>query len=406
MLKLIKSFIYAGAGVDAHRRRYIVNTNVFTLTVILITIPYPFMYQYLKVDMAWLAFVGSASFVLAYSVVIIFNYLELHLLAKLMFFLTGVAQLFAITVSFGKPAGLDQFFFGAMVLPFFIIDRHERILIYPVIFIFLLEYVLIQYLNIYIDPIMKLEKASAQIVNYATSAAVFFMLFVQSLYFYRGNLRAEAEIERERHLSEKLLLNVLPEPIASELKQNGVVKPVEFPSVTVVFTDFVGFTASSKNRNPAELLKDLDECFSAFDHIIEKYGLEKLKTIGDAYMFVGGIPEESKDHALRCVQAGLEIIEFVNQMQKARKKFWKIRVGVHTGKLVAGVIGKKKFIYDVWGDTVNTASRLESAGEPGKINIAEDTYRLIKKYYHCTPRGKISVKGKGPLNMYFVGEAI
>jgi class 3 adenylate cyclase len=169
-----------------------------------------------------------------------------------------------------------------------------------------------------------------------------------------------------------------------------------------VFTDFVNFTASSEGRNPKDLLHDLDDCFSAFDVIIEKYGLEKLKTIGDAYMFAGGVPTDLSDNAVRCVLAAKEIIAYVERRRAADPSFWQIRVGVHTGNLIAGVIGRKKFIYDVWGDTVNTASRLEAAGEPGRINTSAETYRLISDRFSCTARGEIPVKGKGPLAMYFV----
>lgn len=151
------------------------------------------------------------------------------------------------------------------------------------------------------------------------------------------------------------------------------------------------------------MLRELDDCFSAFDAIIEKFGLEKLKTIGDAYMFAGGVPVDLSENAVRCVQAAKEIVAFVDERRAKNERFWQIRVGVHTGRLVAGVIGRKKFIYDVWGDTVNTASRLEAAGEPGRINTSAETYELIKNNFPCTYRGEIGVKGKGPLPMYFVG---
>jgi class 3 adenylate cyclase len=211
-----------------------------------------------------------------------------------------------------------------------------------------------------------------------------------------------ADLQIARRQSDQLLLNILPKPIADELKKNGTVEPVEHNSVTVVFTDFVNFTASSEGRNPKDLLHDLDDCFSAFDAIIEKYGLEKLKTIGDAYMFAGGVPRDLSDNAVRCVLAAKEIIAYVERRRAEDPSFWQIRVGVHTGNLIAGVIGRKKFIYDVWGDTVNTASRLEAAGEPGRINTSAETYRLISDRFSCTARGEIPVKGKGPLAMYFV----
>ncbi|MBL8032987.1 MAG: adenylate/guanylate cyclase domain-containing protein [Leptospiraceae bacterium] len=403
MLALLKSIIYAAADLYAHRRRYIVNANVFAVIVIAITLPYPFIYLYLQVDVDPWILAGSLIFLGAYAGVILFNYLKLHTLSKLLFFAAAVCQLFAICVIFGKETGLDQFFFAAFVGVFFVVDRYQRILIIPALAVLTGEYLLIQYINEYMGPIARISPETAQTIHYISTGAVFSLLGAQCLYFYWGNQRAEAELENARHQSDRLLLNILPEPIADELKRTGSVEPVEHDSVTVVFTDFVGFTASSETRNPSDLLRELDDCFSAFDAIIEKFGLEKLKTIGDAYMFAGGVPVDLSENAVRCVQAAKEIVAFVDERRAKNERFWQIRVGVHTGRLVAGVIGRKKFIYDVWGDTVNTASRLEAAGEPGRINTSAETYELIKNNFPCTYRGEIGVKGKGPLPMYFVG---
>ena len=406
MLALVRSIIYAGADLDPHRRRYVINTNVYALIVILISMPYPFVYLYLKVDIEPILLSGSLIFVSSYVIVILLNYFKLHMLAKLLFFGTAVCQLFGICIVFGKETGLDQFFFAAFVAVFFVLDRHQKILIFPALAGFVAEYLFIQYILAYIDPVANVTGDSARIIRYITSGAVFAMLAAQCAHFYYSNLKGELEIEKARHQSDKLLLNILPEPIADELKRTGSVEPVEHDSVTVVFTDFVGFTASSEFRNPSELLRELDDCFSAFDAIIEKYGLEKLKTIGDAYMFAGGVPVNLEENAVRCVQAAQEIVAFVAGRRTHDPRFWQIRVGMHTGKLVAGVIGRKKFIYDVCGDTVNTASRLEAAGEPGRINTSEETYNLINQTYRCEYRGEISVKGKGALPMYFVGDPV
>lgn len=402
MLSLIRSLINAGADLDAHRRRYVVNTNVFALIAVAITLPYPFIYLYLKVEIEPLLLSGALVFVVAYLAVVLLNYLELHILAKLLIFATALTQVFAICITFGRVTGLDQFFYALFVGVFFTVDRHQKVMIIPALAVITGEYLLVEYIQAYTDPVVKLSPQSAKIIYYITTASVFFLLGMQCLYFYWGNEKAEWNLERAQATSEKLLLNILPETIADELKRNGVVAPVEHDSVTVVFTDFVGFTQSSESRSPADLLRELDDCFSAFDSIIEKYDLEKLKTIGDAYMFAGGVPTNLSDNAIQCVLAAKEIIEFVEHRRKGNPRFWQIRVGVHTGRLVAGVIGRKKFIYDVWGDTVNTASRLEAAGEPGRINTSVETYGLIKDRFSCEYRGEIVVKGKGALPMYFV----
>ncbi len=173
-----------------------------------------------------------------------------------------------------------------------------------------------------------------------------------------------------------------------------------------MFTDFKGFTTIADKMAPNDLVKELDNCFIAFDAIIEKYELEKIKTIGDSYMCAGGIPTPDENHVLKIVKAGLEIQQYVLEYNERRKdkglEPWQARIGIHIGPVVAGVVGKKKYAYDIWGSTVNIASRMESNGEPGKVNISAATYELIKDYYECSYRGKISAKNIGEIDMYFI----
>jgi len=217
---------------------------------------------------------------------------------------------------------------------------------------------------------------------------------------------AAKKLEAEKRRSEQLLLNILPLEVADELKHRGKVEPVNYESVSVLFTDFKGFTQLSEQLTPKELVDELDYCFSYFDEIIEKHNLEKLKTIGDSYMAAGGIPTLNTTHAIDTVLAALEIQAFMQQRQEQKMRnnspYWEIRIGIHSGPLMAGVIGQKKFAYDVWGDTVNTASRMESSGVAGKINISQSTFELIKNYFECDYRGKLPAKNKGELDMYLV----
>lgn len=214
------------------------------------------------------------------------------------------------------------------------------------------------------------------------------------------------ELSIERDKSEKLLLNILPATIAEELKQTGVARPVKFESVTVIFTDFVGFTRIAESLTPEGLIDELDKCFSYFDSVTEKYKLEKLKTIGDAFMCAGGIPNPNRTNALDAALAALEIQAFMNQMKSLKAHlgfpYWELRLGMHCGDLIAGVIGEKKFAYDVWGDTVNTASRLESSGTPGEINISAAVYNQVKYFFQCEYRGKVKAKNKGEIDMYYL----
>jgi len=214
-------------------------------------------------------------------------------------------------------------------------------------------------------------------------------------------------IEEEKNRSENLLLNILPKQTAQELKEFGKVKANKFESVTVLFTDFEGFTHYSENLSPEELVEGVDFYYSKFDDIMEKYGLEKIKTVGDAYMCAGGLPFPTEDHASKMVSAAFEIAEFVNDSKQTTSQNgarFDIRIGINTGPVVAGVVGTKKFAYDIWGDAVNIASRMESNSKPGKINISENTYELIKGAFDCEYRGEIEVKNRGMMKMYFVNK--
>lgn len=216
------------------------------------------------------------------------------------------------------------------------------------------------------------------------------------------------EIEKEKKISNDLLLNILPTEVAEELKIKGTADAKQFDEVTILFTDFKDFTKISEKMTATELVEEIDICFKEFDKIIGAYGIEKIKTIGDSYMCAGGLPVANNTHALDVVSASLEIQKFIQKRVEERrlenKETFQIRIGIHTGPVVAGIVGLKKFAYDIWGDAVNTASRIESAGEVGKVNISETTYLLVKDKFKCIHRGKIQARGKGEIDMYFVEE--
>ena len=222
----------------------------------------------------------------------------------------------------------------------------------------------------------------------------------------RNSRRDKRLIAEERKKSDALLLNILPASVAEELKTKEKSEPVLFENATVLFTDFEGFTQIAETMRPEELVRELDLCFSFFDSVVERYNLEKLKTIGDSYMCAGGVPIPNRSHGVDCVLAALEIQAFMNQMKAVKTEqglaYWELRLGIHTGPLVAGVIGEKKFAYDVWGDTVNTASRCESSGAAGRINISGAVENLVREFFECEYRGKVAAKHKGEIDMYFV----
>lgn len=214
------------------------------------------------------------------------------------------------------------------------------------------------------------------------------------------------DLMKEKAKTEELLARVLPRNTASEIIEKGKATKIKYNFVTVLFSDIQGFTKIAEEMNPEVLIDELDKFFFYFDSVVEKYGIEKIKTIGDAYMCAGGIPEKNRTNPVEVILAALEMRSYMARLKAtselAGMKYWDIRIGIHTGTVVAGVVGQKKLSYDIWGDTVNTASRMESSGDAGKINISGTTYEFVKEFFTCEYRGKMPVKYKGELEMYFV----
>lgn len=234
---------------------------------------------------------------------------------------------------------------------------------------------------------------------YAYLVVLLFVLFLWVFYFQYNR------IVFEKKRSEGLLLNILPYEVALELKQKGESEARQFDDVTVMLTDFVNFTATSETLSPKELVGEINICYSAFDEIITRNGLEKIKTTGDAYLAVSGLPNSDPKHGNKVVTAAIEILQFMNKRKSTLGIYpglYDLRIGINSGSVVAGIVGVKKFSYDIWGDTVNLAARLEQNCEIGKINISENTYNLVKNEFKCNYRGKIEAKNKGSIDMYFV----
>jgi adenylate cyclase len=245
-----------------------------------------------------------------------------------------------------------------------------------------------------------------QKIGFAAGLALILVIAIILFRNYKAKVKVNKILDKQKEQIEGLLLNILPAEVAKELQTVGKSTPRYHDDVAVLFTDFKGFTSIADRMSPADLVTQLNDCFIAFDGIIENYGLEKIKTIGDAYMCAAGIPSKGERNTYRIVKAAIEIQEWVIQNNKNRVKqgleAWDIRIGVHTGPLVAGVVGKKKYAYDIWGTTVNIASRMESNGEPGRVNISAAAYELVKEDFECIYRGKINAKNIGEIDMFFV----
>ncbi len=250
------------------------------------------------------------------------------------------------------------------------------------------------------------------------------LMILAGLFYFRGanlklaeqneqieNQKIEIEhshqqVEEERQKAEEILLNILPAETARELKETGVATPRTYEMVSVLFSDFSEFTSAAEEMEPDELIEELNICFMKFDEIMEQNNMEKIKTIGDSYMCAGGVPAANKTNPIDAINAAKAMQAYIRARRSARekegRKYWGMRIGIHTGEVIAGVVGKKKFAYDIWGDTVNLASRMESSGEDGKINISDATYKYVKDIYKCQYRGGIVAKNKGSVEMYFV----
>jgi adenylate cyclase len=251
------------------------------------------------------------------------------------------------------------------------------------------------------DAIALKELQKQKIVRNGFIASFLLVLIFAGIFFSQHK-----RITKEKKRSEKLLLNILPHETAEELKIHGSTKAKQFEEVTVMFTDFKDFTNASEQMSAEDLVKILHFYFGEFDRIISRYHIEKIKTIGDSYMCAGGLPLVNETHAVDVVTAALELQTFM-AIQKSerisRNEHWfDLRIGIHTGPVVAGIVGTWKFSYDIWGDTVNIASRMENSGETGKVNISSSTYERIKDNFDCTYRGKVTAKNKGEVDMYFV----
>jgi adenylate cyclase len=231
------------------------------------------------------------------------------------------------------------------------------------------------------------------------------IVYLTLSYFLAQKNEAYRLLRMEQEKGEKLLLNVLPKEIAAILKNDNRTIADSFEGVSVLFADLVGFTPLTAKMAPIEMVNLLNEIFSYFDELVEKYDLEKIRTIGDSYMVAAGVPRVCKDHAHAIVSMALEMRDFILRLPPIEEKQIEFRIGINSGPVVGGVIGRKKFVYDVWGDAVNVASRMESHGKANQIQITEATYRLVQHDFICTPRGRIEVKGRGEMETWFVVEA-
>ena len=325
-----------------------------------------------------------------------------HGLALTLAWLEAGIHIGAATVVLGRGSGFLLIAVGLCVVPFIVYGARQRVLRACVAAGWILFAGVMTLVMNHIQPVAELEAWQADIFAPLAGGLVMVALALIGLSAATATESVERRLEQERQRSESLLLNVLPGPVATRLKLEPGTIADGFDSVTVLFADIAGFTELASRVSSEHLVEVLNTIFSEFDRLVDQYGLEKIKTIGDAYMVAGGLPFPVDNHASKMARLALNMRDFIQQYAYRTSLNLDVRIGIHCGPVVAGVIGTKKFSYDLWGDTVNTASRMESHGEPGRIQVTEPMHVLLDGAYEFVERGEIRVKGKQPMRTWFL----
>ena len=336
---------------------------------------------------------------LMFLLVLIYNMKGWRVLASIWLSLASYVSVLLFLYLLGYASGVAFICFLIIILPYMTFPRKARNIAHGFGFLaFLTLIIAVSFQSHIIAHYAELDPYISQIVNISITGFICLIL-IWSLSVLVD--KSEESLRSEQKRSDDLLHNILPVNVAKDLKETGKTVPKRHENVTILFTDFQSFTELVASMPAIDLVNELNDIFGRFDEIVEKEGVEKIETIGDAYLAACGL-EETPDHAIKCINAAKQMLAYLEERNRKHEIKWRMRVGIHSGPVVAGVVGKRKFGYDLFGDTINTASRMESSGEPGKINISETTYQLVKMDIKCENRGKIQAKGKGEMDMYFV----
>lgn len=409
MKKLLN--LYLNLGIKGHLDQSLIIRirllNVLNLSCIVISL----IYAWINSSVHEIATLINLLSVLFNLIVYALVWSKKYITAFIVFLLLSTAIGASFVILFGRYIASDLLFCTGIAYAIAMFENRYRMIFGVTLNV--VCFILAAYFYENYNPVFSDTHEQLRVFYYPNTALFLITLFVLVFMLKNENQRFEKilkarnnELAELNNKNEELLENILPPSIARELKEKGEVKPKIYNHTTVMFTDFYHFTEKAEKISAIDIVNELDKYFVLFDRIVSHYEIEKLKTIGDAYMCVTGIPGEREDHAIIMIKAALEIREELEIINKERlsngKDAWEIRIGIHSGPVVAGIIGETKFAFDIWGDTVNTAARMESSSEPGKINISESTYRLVKDQVNCHFRGKIEAKNKGEMNMYFV----
>lgn len=368
--------------------------SLFYLSYILILIRYLLQIKFLIYFLATAGILNLGTLLL--------NYFKLYFLARQYFHFVSLTSVIILSVLLGKETLIHFFLLESIVAAFFIYPVREKLFMYAKIFIDGSVFIALEIWLSYHGAMSDVSPDFFAIIKYGVLAGLLILMVAIAFYSYAIINRSEARLEKERQKSENLLLNILPKSVTKRLKVDAGCIADRFDEATILFSDIVNFSEMVKTMPADKMVSMLDEIFTEFDLIADQYGLEKIKTIGDAYMVAGGVPEPSADHCKSIANMALSMQRAVQTKLSRKFPGLKLRIGIHIGPVVAGVIGQRKFIYDLWGDSVNTASRMESCGLEDKIQVSSEVYERLKNHYQFEFRGDIDMKGKGKMPAYFL----
>lgn len=337
---------------------------------------------------------------LMFLMVLVLNHKGKRIAASVWLAISAYISVLVFLYLSGYASGISSVCFLTIILPYMTFPRKARTLAHGFSLLACLTLIItVVFQSEFYAHNKDMDPYLSQIVNMGMTALICLAL-IWSLSVLID--KSEDSLIAEQKKSDDLLHNILPANIVRDLKESGKTIPKRHRNVSILFTDFEGFTELVASTSAITLVNELNDIFGRFDEIMEETNVEKIETIGDAYMAACGLEDEITNHAVHCIAAAKKMLSYLEERNKTHELKWKMRVGIHSGTVVSGVVGKKKFAYDLFGDTINTASRMESTGESGRINISASTYELVKDEFACLPRGKIFTKGKGELEMYFV----
>jgi class 3 adenylate cyclase len=337
---------------------------------------------------------------LMFLIVLIFNKKGWRVLASIWLTIASYISVLLFLYLLGYSSGVAFICFLIIIMPYMTFPRKARKLAHGFSILACLTLIVTVLLQSNMSGhYNELDPYLSQVVNISITGFICLVLIWSMSVLID---RSEESLMVEQKKTDDLLHNILPVSVAKDLKETGRTIPQKHENVSILFTDFKGFTELVASISEITLVNELNDIFGRFDEIVEEAGVEKIETIGDAYVAACGLGEEPIEHAINCIKAAQQMLSYLEERNRKHEIKWRMRVGIHSGPIVAGVVGKKKFRYDLFGDTINTASRMESSGEPGKINISGQTYQLVSNDIDCEYRGKIHAKGKGEVDMYFV----